>query len=1022
MKLVKRTTLHYREGTSDKVYEVDICQTGKAQYVVNFRYGKRGATLKEGVKTTQAVPLPEAERVFDKLVQEKTKKGYQDVSSPLPTIPAQTAKTSQTREEAILTRLANTQPSKWKLERVIWRAGELKIKEAAPLLINLIGTGEPLRDYCIAWSLGYCGSQEAIPVLIQLYQNASSPEFVSRIAFEALLQLSDVRTKAELQAEMIEFLPKNLQKLARDGSTERFASELSHYLKHEDYKSFTVLDKIYQIDNNHVRPVLLEILRTAPYQPNYFKYLRHIFKMAEYRYDAEVYGIFAYRFKKESGTFDNYWQWNSKKRRHEDELKSLTSTKAYSNQTQAYLQRRIWRTLKQLGEDGADKYVNMAASVLLQYSDADAEPVRETTFYRWNRSNWHRVAFNNTWDAYASCITFNHILYSNSARYELKTNSKAWKCKPGYKPGTPEAKREEAFPQLWEQQPQVLLRLLLASECHPVHEFAVKALRTCTSFYTSINIDKIIQLLQKPYEVTAQFGGELAQSKYNPHEPNIELVLAVINSISQTARNLAYQWIESNHEFFLQNTNFITALILNPDNNTRNFAKKLLSTTILNDITARVLLGRIIIELLAFTPNAPAEIIKEISEILLISFAPQLRTLGINVINDLLTHPILEIQELGARILLNHQIGAENLPADIIESLLASPYETLRVIGIRLFGQLSDTQLLKDSTLIIGMAISANSEIRNAIKPIIHRLGAAHPDFKLEIAHELIEILLIPEQHQGVHSFLLHLLQEMPQWMTSISKHTALSLLQTKSSAAQELGGLILQANLSTWVSEFTSSEIVKLANHEIIAVRQAAQQMLLQSIEKLRNNPQELITAVKTLEAKWQDTRDFAFNIFTTQFGAKDFTPQVLISICDSVREETRKFGRDLLTQNFQTQDAEQYLLKFSEHPSSDMQTLVTNYLENYATDNPQHLQQLAPYFTTVLSNINRSRTAKQRIFQFLKTESQKSEQAAQIVADIMTRQSLTIAIQDKATTLQIMLTIHKKYPHINLPIHTKT
>lgn len=74
MKLIKRTTLHYREGTSDKVYEVDIYQTGEAQYVVNFRYGKRGTNLKEGVKTTQAVPLQEAERVFDKLVQEKTKK------------------------------------------------------------------------------------------------------------------------------------------------------------------------------------------------------------------------------------------------------------------------------------------------------------------------------------------------------------------------------------------------------------------------------------------------------------------------------------------------------------------------------------------------------------------------------------------------------------------------------------------------------------------------------------------------------------------------------------------------------------------------------------------------------------------------------------------------------------------------------------------------------------------------------------------------------------------------------------
>ncbi|OKH54613.1 hypothetical protein NIES2101_07345 [Calothrix sp. HK-06] len=1033
MKLIKRTTLHYREGTSDKVYEVDICQTGEVQYVVNFRYGKRGANLKEGVKTTQAVPLNEAERVFDKLVQEKTKKGYQDVSTPAPTDQTQPVVTNKTREEAILTRLANNQPSKWKLERAIWRAGELKIKEAAPLLIKLIGTGEPLRDYCIAWALGYCGSQEAIPILIQLYQNASSPEFVSRIAFEALLQLSDASTKAELQAEMIEFLPKNLQKLARNGSAEKFASELDHYFKRGDYKSFAVLDKLYQIDNNHIRPVLLEILRTAPYKPNYFKYLRHIFKMAEYRNDAEVYSIFAYRFEKEPGTFENdsnYWEWNpttqrySKvdKKRYEEELKSPTSTKAYSNQTQAYLQRRIWRTLKQLGEEGAVEYVNMAASVLLQYSDADAEPIRETTFHRWNYSNWTRTEFRNTWDAYAGYITFNHILYENSARYELKTNSKAWKCKAGYKPGTPEPKREEAFPQLWEQHPQVLFRLLLESQCSPVHEFAVKALRTCTSFCTSINIDNIIQLLQKPYEVTAQFACELAQSKYNEQEPNIELVLAVINSASQTARSLAYQWVESNREFFLRDTNFITALIVNPHDDTRNFAKKLLSATVINDTTARVILGRIIIELLAFTPEVSAEIIKEISEILLISFAPQLRTLGMSVINDLLAHPVLEIQELGASILLNHQTSAENLPSNIIKSLLASSYETLRVIGIRLFGQLPDAKLLEDSTLIIAMAVNGNSEIRNAIKPIIHRLGAAYPDFQIDVAHEIIEILLTPEQHEGVHSYLLHLLQEQPGWMTSITKDTALPLLQTKSSAAQELGGLILQANLTAWVSQFTTSEIVKLSNHEIMAVRQVAQQMLSHNVEKLRNNPQELAIAVKTLEAKWQDTRDFAFNIFTTQFGAQQFTPQVLISICDSVREETRKFGRDLLTQNFQTQDAEQYLLKFSEHPSSDMQTLVTNYLENHAKDNPQRLQQLTPYFTTVLSNINRSRTAKQRIFQFLKTESQKSEQAAQIVAEIMTRQSLTIAKQDKATTLQIMLTIRKKYPHLTLPLNILT
>lgn len=61
IKLIKRTTLLYQEGSSDKVYEVDLCQTSENGHVVNFRYGKRGTNLKEGSKTIQAVPEAEAQ-------------------------------------------------------------------------------------------------------------------------------------------------------------------------------------------------------------------------------------------------------------------------------------------------------------------------------------------------------------------------------------------------------------------------------------------------------------------------------------------------------------------------------------------------------------------------------------------------------------------------------------------------------------------------------------------------------------------------------------------------------------------------------------------------------------------------------------------------------------------------------------------------------------------------------------------------------------------------------------------------
>src|SRR3712207_8267643 len=71
MKLIRQTILVYREGSSDKVYEVDLCEVGAEGYVVNFRYGRRGARLKEGVKTVAPVPLPAAEKVFQDLVRDR---------------------------------------------------------------------------------------------------------------------------------------------------------------------------------------------------------------------------------------------------------------------------------------------------------------------------------------------------------------------------------------------------------------------------------------------------------------------------------------------------------------------------------------------------------------------------------------------------------------------------------------------------------------------------------------------------------------------------------------------------------------------------------------------------------------------------------------------------------------------------------------------------------------------------------------------------------------------------------------
>lgn len=1043
MKLIKQTTLLYQEGKSDKIYEVDLCQTGENLYVVNFRYGRRGANLKEGVKTTQAVPQTQAQKIFDQLVASKVKKGYQDVTVQTSNL-IETPVTDNPQHQAILNRLANQENNNWPIERAIWRAGELKIREATHLLIQLIGTGESLRDYCIAWALGLCGDETAIPVLRNFYEADAIPDFVRRISFEALLKISDENTATVLRNETINLLSPQLREIA-NGSAEEFSNVLQIYLNEEVDKTESIirtnsLDILYQINNKIVRPALLEILRTAPFKPNYFKQIRHIFKIAEYRHDAEVFGIIAYRLEKEKaifssdsyyistpdgGSFNNYFS-----NQVAEELKSPSSRIAYSSNTRKYLIGRVWRTLKQLWEAGNSEYVTMAVSILLQYSDADAQPAKQTTFYRWLHvnSNWTRIEYHRDWDTYAGYITLNHILYENSPRYVLKPNSTAWRCREDYKPGNPEPEvREEAFPQLWEQNPTALLQLLLQSHCRIVHHFAVKALRVCQQFLDALDKDTIIELVSKPYQVTAQLGFELARKHYNSTQPNRELILACVNCILPEARTQAYQWIEQQRQNFLEDSNFLFSLVTSLNEDTRAFARNLLNSSILGETTTRVLIGRIIAYLLALKPEqitSPDQggVVKDISETLLINFAPQLRTLGIGVVLDLLHHPMQEIQELGANILLNHNTKASELPSELISSLLTSPHETVRVIGVRIFGQLPDEILLQSYELLLAMITHELADLRQAIRPVIQLLGREHSDFAAQLATELINVLLRKEKDEGVHNDVLHLLKEdLPDWMSGISRKTAMLLLKAKSTVAQELGGLALNANSQNWTHEFETSEIVKLANHEILSVREAARTMFLQILDRIRSSSQEMLSAVRLLEAKWDDSRKFAVQTFTNSFTTEDWTPEVMISICDSIREDVRQFGRDLVTRNFQQTYGQEYLLKFSEHPSADMQLFATNYLENYAVDNPDRLRELTPYFISVLSRVNRGRVAKQRIFAFLDTEAQKSQEAAQIVAEILTRQSLTMAIGDKATAIQTMLKIRQTYPHISLPIQVK-
>jgi bifunctional non-homologous end joining protein LigD len=69
-------TLYYRSGAADKVYTATIVPAGDGLFTVAFAFGRRGTTLQAGTKTSAPVPYARARAVFERLVAEKTAKGY----------------------------------------------------------------------------------------------------------------------------------------------------------------------------------------------------------------------------------------------------------------------------------------------------------------------------------------------------------------------------------------------------------------------------------------------------------------------------------------------------------------------------------------------------------------------------------------------------------------------------------------------------------------------------------------------------------------------------------------------------------------------------------------------------------------------------------------------------------------------------------------------------------------------------------------------------------------------------------
>ena len=211
MRLVRQTTLYFREGKSDKVYEIDLCEAGEGEYVVNFRYGRRGTRLRDGTKTPFPESLDKAESIYDKLVTSKKAKGYSEEieastseAKPSAAEIAVVQAVGTTAQQAKVKHYLSSPRHLWPLSRVVWRAGELGLTDTASTIEALPRNGH-LDDYLVAWTLGKLESPDCVPTLRELRD--SEFRSVRRIAGEALLRCLSGAEKRDFEDHLESALP-----------------------------------------------------------------------------------------------------------------------------------------------------------------------------------------------------------------------------------------------------------------------------------------------------------------------------------------------------------------------------------------------------------------------------------------------------------------------------------------------------------------------------------------------------------------------------------------------------------------------------------------------------------------------------------------------------------------------------------------------------------------------------------------------------------------------------------------------
>lgn len=691
--------------------------------------------------------------------------------------------------------------------------------------------------------------------------------------------------------------------------------------------------------------------------PLHYRYLKAIYKLAEKKQDLEMLAILAHRFDGERN-YDYVWELATDKR---------TRHTSYRPKTRSYLTRRSWRYLRRLGEQKSPDYVSFAAVALLQYDSADAINIPVT--HPETGQEMRVPSYKRNW-------LLQHILYHNSPRFTY--SSSTWKLTANAYFDEPEV-REEAFAELWDQQPDMLLHLLLHANISPVTQFAARAL--CLGnpdFVSTIDRPVLEQLLTSKDPYRQNFAAQELLKRMDPNQPDFDLWLTFASHNNPKLRQIAYTYLDKNQDKW-------------PEASLAPLVYRCL--TVINE-------------------NPNAIYIDEWQSL----FENQFRnvcadTIRLTMLTPLLAHTQPAIHQLVA--LLLSLIKRSNDPYTAMDLL---PYLAHSASEIRSEAQaIMERDLLTLSCtpeFLIEWCVIDLEENRAFLRNFL-------PAHQYELLPHLSELLdglwtkmmqeELPEDSQTfIQEYLLGEL--FIEALADTPLDQVLALLEHSQTSYQELGSRLFAVK-QPGAHDFSREQLLRLAHNPIAHCRKQALDLIIKRKSELSDQ-----WLVDLAETQWDDTRNWAFAYMRT-LAAEQFTPELIYGLIDSARQDVQAFGMEMVEIHFADINIAELLLRASESTDLFVQEYALSLAEKIDW-NVENVRKLELFFRTILFQVHRARRAKQTTLTLLIDLSNRDQQMAEIIVPLLSDLAHIGGKRDFERILAALTAIQARYPHIQTPI----